>query len=98
MAEFLIETYLSGETADAGVALVDDVARAADQVSQPGSEVRFVRAFFLPEEETCFYLYESSSADAVREAAARARLPFERITEAVSITARARAAIRNPNH
>jgi hypothetical protein len=97
MTEYLIETYLSGETEDTVVALVDDVARAADQVSRQGIEVRFVRAIYLPEEETCFYLYQSSSADAVREAAARARLPLERTTEAVSITAAARGPIRNPN-
>jgi predicted MFS family arabinose efflux permease len=37
--------------------------------------------------ETCFHLYRSSSAEAVREAATRAGLPFERMTKAVSIPA-----------
>jgi len=87
MTEYLVETYASQEIAKAGVLRVEDVARAADEVSQPGTEVRFLRAIFVPGDETCFYLYESSSAGAVREAAARARLPLERITEAVSITA-----------
>jgi Protein of unknown function (DUF4242) len=92
MVEFLLEIYLSAQTANARVLRIDEVARTADQISQHGTEVRFVRAIFLPEEETCFYLYESSSADAVRDAARRARLPFQRITEAVSITAPARVA------
>ena len=86
MSEFLVETYASRETANDVVERVADVARAADQVSQPGTGVRFLRAIFLPEEETCFYLYESPSADAVREAATRARLHFAQITEAISIT------------
>jgi hypothetical protein len=95
MAEFLVETYAPRETANAVVAYVEDVARAADQMSEQGTEVRFLRAIFAPEEETCFYHYESPSADAVREAATRARLPLERITEAMSITAPG-ASVRNP--
>ena len=87
MTEFLIEICAPRETANAGVVRVDDVARAAAEVSQPGTEVRLLRAIFLPADETCFYHCQSSSGDAVREAAARARLPLERITEAVSITA-----------
>jgi len=98
MAEFLVETYAPRETPNAGVLRIDEVARAAAEVTKPGAEVRLLRAIFLPADETCFYLYQSSSADAVREAAARARLPLERITEAVSITAPARLAPRHPNH
>jgi hypothetical protein len=97
MREFLIESYVSGKTASAAVLRIDDVARTAGQLSQQGTEVRFLRAIFIPEEETCFYLYESSSGEAVREAATRAGLAFERMTEAVSITAPARVATRSPN-
>jgi len=49
-------------------------------------QIRFLCAIFVPEDETSFYLYQSPSADAVRDAATRARLRFERITQAVSIT------------
>ena len=87
MPEFLVETDASQEMAKAGVLRVDDITRAADEVSQPGTEVRFLRAIFVPEDETCFCPYVSSSADAVREAASRARLPFERMTNRASITA-----------
>jgi hypothetical protein len=43
-----------------------------------------MRAILVPEEEVCFYLYCSPSVEAVRTAAARAGLRFERITAAVS--------------
>jgi hypothetical protein len=46
--------------------------------------VRFLQSIFVPEDEICFYLYEARSADAVCEAASRAGLRFERITEAVA--------------
>ena len=40
--------------------------------------VRYVRAIFVPEDETCFFLYEAGSVDAVRKAARRAGLGCER--------------------
>jgi hypothetical protein len=45
--------------------------------------VRFLRSIFVPEDETCFYLYEAVSVDAVREAARRATVHVERVTETV---------------
>jgi hypothetical protein len=39
---------------------------------------------FVPEDETCFYLYEAASADDVREAARRANLPAETVVEAIT--------------
>jgi hypothetical protein len=85
MAEFLIETYAPRETANAVAMQVDEITRAAEQVSEQGTEVRFLLAIFVPEEESCFYLYQSPSADAVREAATCAGLPFDWINEAISI-------------
>ena len=42
-----------------------------------------MRAIFVPEDETCFFLYEAESADAVREATRLAGLSSVRITEAL---------------
>ena len=54
-------------------------------LSRDGAGVHLVRAIFLPAEETCLYLYRSSSADAVGAAPTRAGLRCERITAAISI-------------
>jgi hypothetical protein len=40
---------------------------------------------FLPEEETCFHLYEAASVGDVREAAARAGIGCERVVDAVDL-------------
>jgi hypothetical protein len=90
VSEFVVETYAARELTSFLARRVEDVAVAAERVSQDGARVRLLRAIFLPDEETCFYLFETASADAVGEAATRARLPFARITEAVSITPRSR--------
>jgi hypothetical protein len=61
-----------------------DARRASEQLTREGTSVRFVRTVFVPEDETCFHLYEAASADAVCEAARRAGLPLERVIEAIS--------------
>jgi hypothetical protein len=39
-----------------------------------GTPVRFLRSIFVPENDTCFLLYEAPTARSVREAAGRAGL------------------------
>ena len=46
--------------------------------------MRFLRSIYVPEEETCFYLYAARSVDDVRDAAQRAALPFACVAEAIS--------------
>lgn len=45
-----------------------------------------MRSIFVPEDETCFYLFEAVSEGAVRKTAEGAALRFERITKAVAET------------
>jgi hypothetical protein len=56
---------------------------AAEDLTREGIPVRY-RSIFVPKDETCFHLYEADSGEAVREAAQRAELPFDRIAEAVA--------------
>jgi hypothetical protein len=84
MAEFLVELYVSREDG-VGVGGRSEVARlAAEELTREGTPVRYLHSIYVPEEEVCFFLYEAASADAVREAAQRAVLPFERVSEAVA--------------
>jgi Protein of unknown function (DUF4242) len=82
VSDFLVERYLSRANASD----VDSDARrarlAAAEMSGEGIDVRHVRSIFIPEDETCLDLYRAPSAAVVREAATRAGLVFERITEA----------------
>lgn len=56
---------------------------AAEALTREGTPVRYLRFIFVPDDETCFHLYEAPSVDAVREAALRAAVPVERIAEAL---------------
>jgi hypothetical protein len=79
--EFLVEFYVSRQ--DAGSAERAERARlGADALTREGRPVRYLRTIVVPEDETCYLLFEASSVDFVREATARAALPCERITRA----------------
>jgi hypothetical protein len=49
-----------------------------------GAPVRFVRSIFVPEDETCFYVFQASSSEEVNEAARRAALPRVGAAKAIS--------------
>jgi hypothetical protein len=82
LSEFLLERYASRSDSEAAAAGAERARRAAERMSREGTAVRLVRSIFVPEDETCFELYEAESLDAVREAARRAELRVDRITRA----------------
>jgi hypothetical protein len=81
VSEFLVEAYVSRSEAARALPEPDDVSRAADELSREGNSVRLLRSIFVPEDETCFYLFLAQSIDAVRKAAKRAGLQFEHVAE-----------------
>jgi hypothetical protein len=84
VAEYLVELYVA-RSDRAGAERRGDRARlAAEQLASKGVPVRYLRSIFVPEDETCFYLYEAASPDVVREATRLAGFTSERVTEAVS--------------
>jgi len=82
MAEYLVELYVSRDDRAAVVSGAKRARAAAEDLTEENVPVRYVRTIFVPEDETCFFLYEAGSAEAVREAARRAGLGDERIAEA----------------
>jgi Nickel responsive protein SCO4226-like len=84
VSEFLLETYVSDRSAEVSPPGAKELSLAADELTSEGTPVRLVRSIFVPEEETAFYLFRATSAEAVREAATRAGLRAERVSEARS--------------
>ena len=84
MPEFVAERYLSAADAASAARDVRSARSAADQLARDGTPVRFVRSIFIPADETCIYVFEAESIEAVRAVAARASLHVERISEAIS--------------
>ena len=86
MAEFLVEFYLSRTDREAAAAGAEGARLAAEELTRRGTPVRYLSSIFVPEDETCFHLYEAISADAIREVAQCADLSFERVLEAIPNT------------
>ncbi len=78
---YLAECYLP---ADSTLASVASRARAgAEQAATSRAGVSFVEAIFLPEDESCFLLYQAHRAADVTAAGAAAGLGFDRVTDAL---------------
>lgn len=84
MREFVAEHYLPATGAEAAVVGAGAAREAAEQLTREGTRVEFVRSIFVPEDETCFYLYRADAIESVRAAAARASLPLNHVAEATS--------------
>jgi hypothetical protein len=85
MPSYLLELYLPK------VGCLSAAAEAARRVEQLAAgeddELRYVRTYFVAEDETCFHVFQACSRDAVVEVSRRAGLEDARITEAVEHTA-----------
>jgi hypothetical protein len=81
---FLVELYVSRSDHAVVEQGAERARLAAEELSREGTPVRYMRSIFVPEDETCFLLYEAVRAQDVEEAARRAAVPFERVAEVVT--------------
>jgi hypothetical protein len=79
---YLVKLHLPTGGAAALAAAGERARAAAEQLVREGTAVRWVRSVYVPEDETCFLVFEGGSSDAVGEASRRAALEYERIVEA----------------
>ena len=86
MGEFIAELYVSRADEAGAEGLSRRVRAAAEELTREGTPVRYLRSIFVPDDETCFLLIEASSAEAVRDAADLAALPYERVTAVAATT------------
>jgi Protein of unknown function (DUF4242) len=81
MTEFLLELYVSGSDGGAVAQRADRAGLAAQRMRRNGASIRYLRSIFVPDDETCFLVYEANSANDVRRAARLAGLPIDHIVE-----------------
>lgn len=77
---YLAEFYLPGRGSDI-MALARRIRAMAEQANQTGAAVRFVNAIHAPDDESCFAIYESATAEAVMAAGSLAGIVFDRVVE-----------------
>jgi hypothetical protein len=83
MPSYLVETYLARGDAGERTALEARARSAADELSRAGTRVSFERAYHLPEDELCFFVFAAPSSRDATLAAERARLGPIRTVETI---------------
>jgi hypothetical protein len=80
--QFLAEVYAPALNRRARSRMIAAARAAAAAETHERAAVRHVRAIYVPEDETCFHLFEAPSADVVERVVTAAGLACMRISEA----------------
>jgi len=80
MKSYLVELY-SPAGSETGPQGVEQIRAAAAALAGEGTDVRYLRSFFIPTDETCFHLFEAASEEAIAQVSRRAAFDYERIVE-----------------
>jgi hypothetical protein len=83
---YLVETYLARGQAAERAALEARARSAAEELTRSGLGVAFERAYHLPEDELCFFVFAAPSSRDAALAAERADLGPIRVVEAIPTT------------
>ena len=84
MPSYLVETYLARGHGRERTAREARARSAAEELSRAGTDVRFQRAYHLPEDEICFFVFAAPSSRDAALAAEQAELNPIRVVEAIS--------------
>ena len=76
MTHFLVEVYAPRS------ARLGELEAAARSAARAAEGVRYLESIHVPEDETCFHLFDGPSADTVREAARQGSLIVQRVARA----------------
>jgi hypothetical protein len=82
MPEFVAEQYFPRTDVAGACRAGREARRAAERLAREGAQLEFVRSIFVPEDETCMFIYEADSLETVRVAGERCALAFDRIVQA----------------
>jgi len=83
MSKYLVEAFVPRSQAPEARAAARDARTAAHQLAREGTPIRYVRTTFLPDDETCFHVFEAASEEVVAEACRRAGIGPGRIVWAI---------------
>jgi hypothetical protein len=82
MRRFLVELYVP-RSPDDGTASARRAREAVEQLAREGTAVRYVRTTLLPDDETCFHVFEAPSPEVVAQVTQRAGFAGARILRAI---------------
>ena len=86
MSVYMVERSLKGIAMSDLAAAQQAAIATSKRFSAEGTPVRYIRSTFVPESGACMCLFEASGADAVKRVNEEAKIPFDRVTEALDLT------------
>jgi hypothetical protein len=86
MSVYMVERSLKGIAMGDLAAAQTAAIATARSFSAEGTPVRYIRSTFVPGSGACMCLFEAGDAEAVRRVNESAKLPFDRIVEALDLT------------
>ena len=84
---YLVESYWPGVTEPGFNLTMRRARQAAEQLTGPDSEIRYVTSYLVSKDEVAFCVFDATSVSMVEEACRQAELPFDRIVAIVQIDA-----------
>jgi hypothetical protein len=81
--KYVVEVYLPRSRAHEARAAGVRAQAAAEALAYESLPICYVRTTYLPDDETCFHVFEAGSADSVEEVIRRAALGRVRVIPAV---------------
>ncbi len=87
MSKYLVERLLPGITPEQLTAAAAAAKRTTEEMAKEGTPIRYLRSTFVPGEDKCFCLFEGPSAEVVKQANDRASLPYQRVVDALHVSA-----------
>jgi hypothetical protein len=79
---FIVERVVAGLTSELLAEAQRCLQEAARRVSTNGTQVRYLRCTFIPDQQRCLDLFEAGSAEEVRRINDIAQVPFRWIGQA----------------
>ncbi len=82
---YLVEHYRPGWDVEQLTSCIARVRETVLEMEREGESVHYVRSTIVPNDESFLCVIEAPSEEVVGAAYTRARVPFERITAAISV-------------
>jgi len=89
MAVYMVDRVLPGITMEQLAAAQKAAIETGERLTAAGKPVRYLRSTYVPEEAHVMCLFESSSADLVKQLNDEAKIPYSRVVEAADLTPKA---------
>jgi len=85
MTTFAVKRSLPGITMEQLGAAQKAAIETSNQLTEEGTEVKYIRSNFYPGNSSCTCLFEAIDEEAVRAVNEKAEIPFDEITEVVDL-------------